>query len=334
MSEPPPESLDPSVTQSPSEAKATQPGSQIRVFGKGGLVSHQQEDKVQSFDFGASSFLTQRELRRLRELLDGFVDDLTARLSLFLRIEMELGIDQVEACSVKEALSRMNQTTHLSLLRMTPLRGHTVVETPLEISLAMVDRLLGGGAKHSAEVTRLNEVEVSLMDDVVNIIGSEWASLWKEFITLQSSIVSHETNPQYLNAFSLEAPALDIAIKARLGETEAILRMVIPRLTLEPLLANLHDIKLDSQLAEPAPGTIGPDWDERFDTIKAPVQAWCKGPRLTLREIASLKLGQILPFHANAFTDATLRVAGKDAFRGSVGKIQNQWALKVEQKIE
>jgi len=27
-------------------------------------------------------------------------------------------------------------------------------------------------------------------------------------------------------------------------------------------------------------------------------------------------------------------VAGKDAFRGSVGKIQNQWALKVEQKID
>lgn len=329
-----PENPDHAEAQVSSGVAPDQTGERVKVFGKGGLITDQQAGRIQSFDFGASSFLTQRELRHLRELLVGFVEDLTARLSLFLRIEIDLGLDQVEACSVKDALGRMNETTHLSLLRMTPLRGHTVVETPLELSLAMVDRLLGGGAKHTSQVSRLNEVEVSLMDDVVHIIGSEWTSLWKDFIKLESSIVSHETSPQYLNAFSLEAPALDIAIKAQLGETQAVLRIIIPRLTLEPLLANLHDIQLDSQLAEPAPGTTGPEWDERFDAIKAPVQAWCKGAQLSLREIASLKMGQILPFHANAFNDATLRVAGKDAFRGSIGKIQNHWALKVEHKID
>jgi len=304
----------------------------VRVFGEGGVISEQGAGRVQVFDFGASSFLTQRELRQMRQLLEGFVDDLAARLSLFLRIEIDLILSQVEASTVREALSRMGNSTHLTLLRMAPLRGHTVVETPLNISLAMVDRLLGGGAKSSATPSRLNEVEISLMDDVTSIIGSEWANMWKDFKDIQSSIVSHETSPQYLSAFSLDAAALDMAIDTKLGETEATLRMVIPRMTLEPLIGTLREIKLDSQSADTASPTTGPIWDDRFDGIKTEAHAWCRGPSITLKEISDLQIGQTLSFHPSAFNEATLRVAGRDAFRGSIGKINDQWAFKVESK--
>jgi hypothetical protein len=41
----------------------------VRVFGEGGVISEQGAGRVQVFDFGASSFLTQRELRQMRQLL-------------------------------------------------------------------------------------------------------------------------------------------------------------------------------------------------------------------------------------------------------------------------
>ena len=70
-------------------AKETKTLGPVRVFGEGGVISEQGAGRVQVFDFGASSFLTQRELRQMRQLLEGFVDDLAARLSLFLRIEID-----------------------------------------------------------------------------------------------------------------------------------------------------------------------------------------------------------------------------------------------------
>ena len=97
------------------EAKTLGP---VRVFGEGGVISEQGAGRVQVFDFGASSFLTQRELRQMRQLLEGFVDDLAARLSLFLRIEIDLTLSQVEASTVREALSRMGDSTHLTLLSL------------------------------------------------------------------------------------------------------------------------------------------------------------------------------------------------------------------------
>ena len=41
----------------------------------------------------------------MRELLEGFVNDLAARLSLFLRIEIDLTLEQAEASTVREAMA-------------------------------------------------------------------------------------------------------------------------------------------------------------------------------------------------------------------------------------
>ena len=82
-----------------------------------------------------------------------------------------------------------------------------MVETPLNISLAMVDRF-SVAEPRVGSAHRLNEVEISLMDDVTSIIGSEWANLWKDFKDIQSSIVSHENSPQYLSAFFLMPPQM------------------------------------------------------------------------------------------------------------------------------
>ena len=193
--------------------RGTQTLEPVRVIREGGIVGEKGAGQVQPFDFGASSFLTQRELRQMRELLEGFVNDLAARLSLFLRIEIDLTLGQVAASTVRGAMDHMNSSTHLTLLRMSPLRGHTVVETPLDISLTIVNRLLGGGVQISESPRRLNEVEISLMDDVISIIGSEWANLWCDFKDIQSSIVGHETNPQYLRvcpSSPLQSPAAGV----------------------------------------------------------------------------------------------------------------------------
>ena len=310
--------------------RGTQTLEPVRVIREGGIVGEKGAGQVQPFDFGASSFLTQRELRQMRELLEGFINDLAARLSLFLRIEIDLTLGQVAASTVREAMDHMNSSTHLTLLRMSPLRGHTVVETPLDISLTIVNRLLGGGVQISESPRRLNEVEISLMDDVISIIGSEWANLWCDFKDIQSSIVGHETNPQYLSAFSLDAAALQVAIDTKLGDTQATLRMVIPRMTLEPLIGTLREIKVDSQSIDTSQKGTAPLWDDRFDGIMTEAYAWCRGPSITLKEIADLKTGQFLSFRSSAFNDATLRVAEKNAFKGSIGKINDQWAFKVE----
>ena len=44
--------------------------------------------------------------------------------------------------------------------------------------------------------------------------------------------------------------------------------------------------------------------------------------------------GQFLPFNSSFFDTAVLKVAGKEAFKGSIGKVNKKWAFKITQNLE
>ena len=273
-------------------------------------------------------------MRRLRQIHEGFVRNLTARLSMYLRIEIDMDLESLESTTMRQGLNEMAESTHLSLIRMAPLRGHSVVEIPIPMSLSIVDRLLGGPAKLTAGVNRLNDVEISLLDDVLAIFASEWANLWAHFTPIQPSIVSHESNPKYLCASSLDSSALQFVIKTTIGECQESIRMVVPHLTIEPLVGGLGQVGLDHEDSGEGSTVQRPDWSNRFDTVPVQLSTWCRGPKINLKEMANLKVGEFLPFNSGFFDAAVLRVAGKEAFNGHVGKINDQWAFKIAQNLE
>jgi len=151
---------------------------------------------------------------------------------------------------------------------------------------------------------------------------------------MQPAIVSHESNPKYLCASSLDSAALQLVIKTTIGECQESIRMVIPHLTIEPLVGGLRHIGIDTE--ENGEGAVArrPDWSNRFDSVPVHLSAWCSGPKISLKEMADLKEGQFLPFSSGFFDTAVLRVAGKEAFNGNVGKINEQWAFKIAENLE
>lgn len=306
----------------------------VPVLGRGGRLNFYGTDNITAFDFDGTSFLTPQEMRRLRQIHENFVRNLTARLSMYLRIEIDMELESLDSTTMRQGLNEMADSTHLSLIRMTPLRGHSVVELPLPMSLSIVDRLLGGPAKLTEDTNRLNDVEISLLDDVLAILASEWANLWAHLTPMQPSIVSHESNPKYLCASSLDSAALQLVIKTTIGECQESMRMVIPHLTIEPLVGGLRQVGIDTEDTSEGAVARRPDWSNRFDGVPVHLSTWCSGPKISLKEMANLEVGQFLPFSSGFFDAAVLRVAGKEAFNGNVGKINEQWAFKIAQNIE
>jgi len=307
---------------------------EVPVLGKQGRVHMYGTDRVKAFDFEGTSFLTPQEMRKLRQIHENFVRHLTARLSLYLRIEIDMELENLTSTSMRQGLKEMNESTHLSLIRMTPLRGHSVLEVPLPLSLSIVDRLLGGPAKLAEENGKLNDVEISLLDDVLAIICSEWANIWSHVTPMHPSVVSHESNPKYLCSSSLDSAALQLVLKTTIGECQESIHLLIPHLTLEPLVGSLSDVDLGSMGDEGNSNHQNPDWNHRFDTVPVHLSTWCRGPKISLKDMSDLDVGQFLPFNSSFFDTAVLRVAGKEAFNGHVGKINEQWAFKIAQNIE
>src|SRR5256885_4201474 len=127
--------------------------------------------KIEPYDFRNPAFLSEAELRRLRLLHEDFIRYLSARLSLYLRMEFGLKMAKLTTVSYTKFTESLPSPTHLSLFKVEPLVGVGILDINPRLALTIADRLLGGRG-HSVKAERyLTEIEIALIEDVILEIG-------------------------------------------------------------------------------------------------------------------------------------------------------------------
>ena len=118
--------------------------------------------KVEAYDFRNPAFLSEGELRRLRLLHEDFIRYLSARLSLYLRMEFGLKMAKLTTVTYSKFTDSLPNPTHISLFKVEPLVGVGVLDINPRLALTIADRLLGGRG-HSVKAERyLTEIEIAL----------------------------------------------------------------------------------------------------------------------------------------------------------------------------
>src|SRR5690349_7523956 len=100
--------------------------------------------KIETYDFRNPVFLTEVELRRLRLLQEDSIRYLTARLSLFLRMEFALKMAKLTTLTYQKFTDGLPNPTHLCLFKAEPLLGVGILDINPRLALTLVDRMLGG----------------------------------------------------------------------------------------------------------------------------------------------------------------------------------------------
>ena len=120
--------------------------------------------KVEAYDFRNPVFLSEVELRRLRLLHEDYIRYLSARLSLFLRMEFSLKMAKLTTVTYSKFTESLPSPTHICLFKADPLVGVGVLDINPRLALTIADRLLGGHG-HSVKAERyLTEIEMALLE--------------------------------------------------------------------------------------------------------------------------------------------------------------------------
>lgn len=331
MAASPETSLPAEETVLPSEGHA---GGGAALRPTGAHRRHSAPGEVKAFDFRRPSFLSPRELRKLRQRHEEFVSALSARLSIYLRIEFNLQISELQPLSYRTFTESLPDRTHLCLFKMEPLRGIGILELHPRLGLTIIDRLLGGPAQPFNPERDFSEIELALLNQALLIVLSEWASHWTGVLNLQPSLLGHETNARFLQIAPHDTPMLVLSLEARIGECLEPIQLAIPGYTLEPLLSKLGaDIEPTAAAelpAEPAPAK----WNTHFDDMRVPLTASWVDLELTAREIACLKTGDFLEIDPECAQRVALRLSEQTRFVGRLGSVNGRWAVEVNEVLK
>jgi flagellar motor switch protein FliM len=281
------------------------------------------------FDFRRPAFLSSAQSRRLRMEVEEFAESLAALLSTYLRLEFTLQIGKIDTINFGEFTGSAPSPTHLTLFKLEPLRGISILEVQPALALGVVDRLLGGPGKSSTLDRNLTDMEIALMDQFVQLLLEDWCKQWSGMQSLRAEILGHENNPKFLQSSSGDTVMLAFTLDARMGECVGQMQLLFPCTVIEPLAQKLADKNPAPAPAPAAPASAVPRWNRNLENIPITLTAHWPSLKVATGVLLNLKPGEIIDLPPEGVERIELRVGSVTKFTGTMGARENKRAIQI-----
>lgn len=287
--------------------------------------------KVEAYDFRNPAFLSEAELRRLRLLHEDFIRYLSARLALYLRMEVGLKMSKLTTVTYSKFTESLPNPTHISLFKVEPLAGVGILDINPRLALTIADRLLGGRG-HSVKAERyLTEIEIALIEDVILIFLEEWCGQWKTEQDLHPSLIGHENNGRFLQTSPRDAIVLAMSLECNFGDCSEQIQIGVPYYTIEPIVKKMQARRQkDNAVTTTAKRA---EWQPAYDQITVPVRAEWTAFEVPLREITSLRVGDVLEMQSAICAETRVTLNDAPKFIGTIGLDGDRVAVQLTKKI-
>ena len=287
--------------------------------------------KVEGYDFRNPVFLSEVDLRRLRLLHEDFIRYLSARLSLFLRMEFGLKMARLTTLSYSKFTESLPSPTHICLFKAEPLNGVGIFDINPRLALTIADRLLGGKG-HSVKAERyLTEIEIALLEDIINMVLEEWCRQWKTEEDLHPIIMGHDNNGRFLQTAPKDAVILALTLEVNFGDCSEQIQIGVPYYTIEPLVKKMQVRRQKDTTVTTVQRQA--HWQASYDSITMPVRAQWDAFEVSLREIASLRVGDVIELPSEIFQQTRVLLNGTPKFIGAVGIDADRVAVQITSKL-
>jgi flagellar motor switch protein FliM len=259
-------------------------------------------------------------VRAFQIVHETFARQLSTVLATTLRAGASSAFGKVEQLTYDEYVRSLPNPSYMVILSLNPLPGAALLQFPLPITFAAVDRLLGGPGDAASPKRPLTEIEQNLMRSVVDRALRELEYAYETLVRVEAEIVQQEFNPQFAQIAAPSDMVLVVSFEMRIGEKRGNATICVPFTTMAPVLESLasqtlfqdqrgEDPVLWQQKLESALYTVPVETCVRFDAVG-----------LTSAEIVALQVGDIVPLNHPVDRPLSVTVDGVRCYDGVSGR--------------
>jgi flagellar motor switch protein FliM len=236
-------------------------------------------------------------VRAFQIVHETFARQLSTVLATTLRAGASSTFEKVEQLTYDEYIRSLPNPSYMVILSLNPLPGAALLQFPLPITFAAIDRLLGGTGDAASPKRPLTEIEQNLMRSVVDRALRELEYAYETLVRVEAEIVQQEFNPQFAQIAAPSDMVLVVSFEMRIGEKRGNATICVPFTTMAPVLESLasqtlfqdqrgEDPEVWQQKLEAALYNVPVETRVRFDAVG-----------LTSAEIVALQVGDIVPLN-------------------------------------
>jgi flagellar motor switch protein FliM len=258
----------------------------------------------------------------------------TFRLGLvdMLRTSPKVNPNQVEIVRFGDYLKSLKAPLSVNVVRMTPLRGNSIVVIDPTVVFSSLDSFFGGFGKGVGNLPpgRLfTPTESRIINMILEVFFRSLKDAWSAVLPVDFELVSSEINPQ----FAQIADENDLVILTRFEaesklESQGFIDLVYPYASLKPIRERLRSRVQSGDGNEESDKQWRVELEDAVDSASLEARVIMGNIESSFGEIEAMKEGDVLFFKKPEM--ALLQVNGLPAFDVQVGSIGAQTAVQIE----
>ena len=278
------------------------------------------QSNVVAFDFRRPNKFSRDHVRAFQIVHETFARQLSTVLATTLRAGASCSFGKVEQLTYDEYVRSLPNPSYMVILSLNPLPGAALLQFPLPITFAAIDRLLGGTGDAASPKRPLTEIEQNLMRSVVDRALRELEYAYETLVRVEAEIVQQEFNPQFAQIAAPSDMVLVVSFELRIGEKKGTASICVPFATLAPVLEHLAS----QSLFQEQRGEDPEEWRQKLERVlsQAPVELHVRYATvaLTSQEIMDLQVDDVVPLNHAVDQPVTVSVDDVHCYDGVSGR--------------
>jgi len=249
----------------------------------------------EAYDFRQPMTLTREHSRALEIAMQTFSRQWGTMLSSRLGALTTVTLDAIEMHPYDDYIQSLPQVTTTVILQVEPSRTPALLQIPTDMTMTLIDCLLGGPATALEMPFReMTEIEWRLMKGMLDLAVSELEYGFQPVMKLAFEVRTSKYSPTFLQLTSATEPVLVMRLDMAVGPVKAPITLA---LIAEPILAELRAAddtggRSDDEQREHAEA-VGRLAD-RMAEVPLPVSVRFKGRSMGALEISRLEVGDVV----------------------------------------
>lgn len=287
--------------------------------------------EARSYDFASQDRIVRGRLPTLEMINERFARYFRTSMFNMLRRSADISVSGVQMLKFSEFVHSLFVPTSLNMIRVSPLRGKSLFVIDPKLVFSVVDSFFGGSGRFHTKIEgrEFTPTELRVVQMLLDIAFKDLQMAWQPVLDVQFEYLGSEVNPQFANIVSPSEVVVVTTFNVDLESGSGDFYICLPYAMLEPI-RELLDAGVQSDRGE-----RDERWEKamREEIMGASVELSSQFTEveLSLRELASLEVGDIIPIEVPKEFEVTAE--GLPLFRGSLGVHHNNYAIKVSDWI-
>ncbi len=301
------------------------------------MVNAEKEKNYKVYNFKRPDKFSKDQLRALETIHESFARNTGLLFTSFLRTNVEIDVVSVDQLTYNELVRSMPRPISVGIVEGPPFSGQMLLGVSHEITMCVIDRMLGGIGGGRGKPRDLSDIESNIMQRTFAKILKNLNESWKGIAPVRYALKALEESYHLIQITPPGEIVAAVTLEVTVGNQDSgLISLCYPYPMLEKYIESLSSSHLfstkDTEENEEMP-TFEDELLEKMYYAQVPLAVLVGGTRMNVAKVLELKQGDVIRLDRLAGTDLLMCINHKPKFFCQPGVLRQNMAVCIQNKV-